>query len=112
MGVRLGSGLLLVSQFILGRRFQDLRQALQAQIPPTHLPVVVLFQQHSADQTGHRGIVREDWVNAVDTLLRAKESRQKYGVAGRKAVERTYSLQVQSQVLSRIFNSIPLSKAG
>jgi len=94
-----------------GKCGYKLIQYMATGIPVVASPVGVNVDIVSNSQCGILASTSDDWFNALDTLLREKEIRQQYGVAGRKAVERTYSLQVQSQVLSRIFNSIPLRRA-
>lgn len=48
----------------------------------------------------------EDWTATLNQLLQSPDNRREMGEAGRKAVEKTYSLQVQALVMSRIFNTI------
>ena len=54
----------------------------------------------------------EQWTNSLNTLLSSADQREKFGKAGRRAVENIYSLQVQAPVLARIFNSIIKSKVN
>lgn len=89
-----------------GKCGYKLIQYMACGIPVVASPVGVNNDIISDGKCGYLADNLEQWADSLSILLSSQEKRQMLGNAGRKAVEKTYSLQVQSPILARIFNSI------
>ncbi|AAZ18526.1 probable glycosyl transferase, group 1 [Psychrobacter arcticus 273-4] len=89
-----------------GKCGYKLIQYMACGIPVVASPVGVNNDIISDGKCGYLADNLEQWADSLSILLSSQEKRQMLGDAGRKAVEKTYSLQVQAPILARIFNSI------
>ncbi|WP_319782068.1 glycosyltransferase family 4 protein [Oceanisphaera sp. IT1-181] len=93
-----------------GKCGYKLIQYMACAVPVVASSVGVNVDIIRGNQCGYLADHSEQWVASLDALLSSLEQRNALGSAGRKAVEETYSLQVQAPILARIFNSITKSE--
>ena len=89
-----------------GKCGYKLIQYMACGVPVVASPVGVNSDIIDGSKCGYLADDLEQWTNSLSILLSSAEQREIFGNAGRKAVEETYSLQVQTPILARIFNSI------
>ncbi len=95
-----------------GKCGYKLIQYMATGVPVIASPVGVNSDIINGSCCGYLADDIEQWSNSLDTLLSYADQREKFGKAGREAVEDVYSLQVQAPILARIFNSIIKSKVN
>jgi len=89
-----------------GKCGYKLIQYMACGVPVIASPIGVNSDIINGSKCGYLADDLEQWTNFLSILLSSAEQREILGNAGRKAVEETYSLQVQIPILARIFNSI------
>ncbi|SDH17112.1 Glycosyltransferase involved in cell wall bisynthesis [Pseudomonas benzenivorans] len=89
-----------------GKCGYKLIQYMACAVPVIASPVGVNVDIVTGSYSGLLAGSLAEWENALSHLLASPKQRRVMGVAGRKAVENNYSLQVQAPILSRIFNDI------
>jgi glycosyltransferase involved in cell wall biosynthesis len=67
-------------------------QYLSLEIPAVASPVGVNTTIIRNDETGYLCVTNEDWITALESLIRNKELRRKMGQRGRDFVEKNYSV--------------------
>jgi len=95
-----------------GKCGYKLIQYMATGVPVIASPIGVNNDIISGSCCGYLADDPEQWASSLNTLLSSADQREKFGKAGRKAVEDIYSLQVQAPILARIFNSIIKSKVS
>lgn len=89
-----------------GKCGYKLIQYMACAVPVIASPIGVNIELVSSSHSGLFADTAAEWENALFQLLESPERRRQLGEAGRQAVEKTFSLQVQAPVLSRIFNEV------
>jgi glycosyltransferase involved in cell wall biosynthesis len=89
-----------------GKCGYKLIQYMACGVPVVASPVGVNVQIVNDSQSGFLATGQVEWEIALLQLLRSPEGGKRLGASGRKAVENTYSLQVQAPVLGKIFNDV------
>lgn len=89
-----------------GKCGYKLIQYMACAVPVIASPVGVNVDIVTGSQSGLLADTLGEWESALLQLLEAPDQRRKLGAAGRKAVEDTYSLQVQAPILCRIFEAV------
>lgn len=89
-----------------GKCGYKLIQYMACAVPVIASPVGVNVDIISRSECGFLAEGSEQWIDSLEALLSSPEQREMLGKAGRKAVEKKYSLQVQAPHLACIFNSI------
>lgn len=87
-----------------GKCGYKLIQYMACAVPVIASPVGVNVRIVSGSHSGLLADSLAEWERTLLQLLKSPEQRSALGVAGRKAVEETYSLQVQAPILLQIFN--------
>jgi glycosyltransferase involved in cell wall biosynthesis len=88
-----------------GKCGYKLIQYMACAVPVIASPVGVNVDIVTQSQSGMLADTLSEWSNALSLLLRSVEHRRQFGAAGRQAVERTYCLEVQAPVLSKILHT-------
>lgn len=94
-----------------GKCGYKLIQYMACAVPVIASPVGVNVDIVSESQSGLLVHSLADWESALQQLIESAEHRAKLGIAGRQAVEQTYSLQAQSLVLRKIFTETIFKKS-
>lgn len=89
-----------------GKCGYKLIQYMACGVPVIASPVGVNSDIINDSECGCLADNKEQWVKSLDVLLSSTEQRKKFGKAGRKAIEETYSLQIQAPILARILRSV------
>ena len=95
-----------------GKCGYKLIQYMACAVPVIASPIGVNTEIVGSSQSGLLASSMAEWENSLFQLLESAELRKQFGTAGREAVEKTYSLQVQASVLSRIFTETVQQKSA
>ncbi len=91
--------------FERGKCGYKLIQYMAAGVPVVASPVGVNTEIVEHGANGFLAGTHEEWVRALDALLRDPPLRAKMGVAGRKKVEESYSLRVAAPRLAEVLRA-------
>lgn len=89
-----------------GKCGYKLIQYMACGIPVTASPVGVNSDIINDSKCGYLADDIEQWTKSLNIMLSSVKQRELLGKEGRKAVEETYSMQVQAPILATIFRSI------
>jgi glycosyltransferase involved in cell wall biosynthesis len=89
-----------------GKCGYKLIQYMACAVPVIASPVGVNREIVTVNRCGLLAANFAEWESTLFMLLESQKKRIQFGAAGRKAVESTYSLQVQAPILIEIFKNI------
>jgi glycosyltransferase involved in cell wall biosynthesis len=89
-----------------GKCGYKLIQYMACGVPVVASPVGVNFEIVNENCCGQLAESVSEWAQALTGILSSRPLQSELGMAGRKAVERKYSLQVQAPVLAGILRSV------
>ncbi len=96
----------------LGKCGLKVLQYMAAGLPVVANPVGMNREMVVHGETGFLAASREEWVSAVTQLARQPELRKKMGEAGRKFVERHYSVHRWAPVFAELIHRLPRQGAA
>ena len=94
-----------------GKCGYKLIQYMASGVPVIASPIGVNNDIINDSKCGYLANDKIQWSKSLDILLSSAYKRENFGKAGRRAVEEIYSLQVQVNVLEKIFNLLNKSNA-
>lgn len=89
-----------------GKCGYKLIQYMACGVPVVASPVGVNVEIVNENNCGQLADSVNEWAEALTGILRSRPRQSELGMAGRKAVEQKYSLQVQAPVLAGILRSV------